>query len=739
MIRDLLVDYEKRLRWREDADRRESEKQAQKRSPVPESSNPASGKEEMPKPDGTSLKRPAGADNSGSERSAKAPKRAQSVSRKKPPAESAPEKKETAKRSSSGTPSARQREKSQKPASVARKRSAPSESESGGDPRRKKSRPKSPGSPLPQVAKKPRRVTRQRGRYMFNPMNVAETRELLAPDGLSAMDKKSQARIVEIAERNNGGAKVPIRVLIDLYESPPRDKHGLVIKAEPEEETGEASSPVGGKKVAAGPKKVGEARGKKTARPRKAPSSADAESEDDEERQWTSADEDCDSSSACGDSAYGGSSQDSGETQPWGPGKKHDDDSSMSSRSKNASEPPSSPPNAEESGAEPEEGGEDEEGGNTPEAEVVEEAPEGETEERPGREEVAVEDASDEETGKAEDRGEVIDLGDSPDDGSDEEPEEEDIVVEASAADVEPARLRGNGPPDGWTSDQSVLDTGDEMHEDEAPSDAEDTPQGVHKLLTKAAIRAINREELLMVGLPIAEEIPKEPSLDVAEVCVAVKATSVGQACYAYRLVAGQPLNDEEVVYAKDPSVRARAEEAFQHTRIGRGIFSESELRAQGVDVAQCEDLKDGVYRIRGGGRSKKRGGRPRKIDDSIVREMKALQKDGEYLVTRTAIRRCVKDALKATITERGLLGRWVVQYEAHTAIQDALENFATELFQDAVLGTIHAKRRTTQLEDMKLAGQLTGLAKRPDRDAYKPHPDPKVEKKRIVWKSGKT
>jgi hypothetical protein len=37
----------------------------------------------------------------------------------------------------------------------------------------------------------------------------------------------------------------------------------------------------------------------------------------------------------------------------------------------------------------------------------------------------------------------------------------------------------------------------------------------------------------------------------------------------------------------------------------------------------------------------------------------------------------------------------------------------------------------------MKLAGQLTGLAMRPDRDAYNPHPDPKTEKKRIEWKFG--
>jgi histone H3/H4 len=93
---------------------------------------------------------------------------------------------------------------------------------------------------------------------------------------------------------------------------------------------------------------------------------------------------------------------------------------------------------------------------------------------------------------------------------------------------------------------------------------------------------------------------------------------------------------------------------------------------------------------------------------------------------------------LNNAVAERGLLGRWVVHYEAHTAIHDALENFATELFQDAVLATIHAKRRTTQLEDLKLAGQLTGLAKRPDRDAYQADPNPKAERKRIVWKDGK-
>jgi histone H3/H4 len=404
--------------------------------------------------------------------------------------------------------------------------------------------------------------------------------------------------------------------------------------------------------------------------------------------------------------------------QPWSKGYAQDDDSSSSS---------SGGSRGEDNGSDREDG--EEEGSDTPEAEVVEDEPEMVSDDRPT------------------DEAEFTVLGDSPneesgtEEGGEEEKdgEEGDIVVEVTAKKPEAARLRGSGPPEGWTSDQSVLDTpGDEMHPDEAPSDAEDTPEGVHRLLTKAAIRAINREELKMAGLPIAEEIPPGPDLDIEEVCVAVKESSVGQACYAYREIAGQPLNETEVAYTEDPKVRTRAERAFQQTRRERGLFSEEELEAQGVEAAQCDDMKDGIYRLRGGGRSKRKGGRPRKIDDSITKEMRALQKHGENLVPKASIRRLVRLELNNAVAERGLLGRWVVHYEAHTAIHDALENFATELFQDAVLATIHAKRRTTQLEDLKLAGQLTGLAKRPDRDAYQADPNPKAERKRIVWKDGK-
>jgi histone H3/H4 len=714
MIRSLLLDYESRLKSREDADRRESEKQAQKRIPRPKSSDPTSGEGETPEPDDISMKRPAGAIDGGSGRSGKAPKPSQSASKKKPPTETAPKRKETARKNSPETPKEKQKEKPQKPASVAKKRVVPSGSESGGDPQKKKLKTGTPSRPPPQVEEQPRRVTRRRGKYMFNPMNVAETRVLLAPDGLSARDEESRVKIAQIAIRNNGGKPVPIRVKKQLYESPPRDKHGLVIKPKIEENPDGTPERDERKEAAADPKKSSKPGSKKKAQPKEAPSSSDEESEDGKERRWTAADEDDDSASvAISDSADDDTSKGGSTVRPWGRGDKHNDDSSVSSRSEKSSEGAGPVPVERKNKAE------------------------AGKERRPNREEVKVEDASDEETDKPTNDREFITLGESPDEDSDEEPGEQDLVVEAGARAKDPVRLRGSGPPEGWTSDQSVLDAGDELREDEAPSDIEDTPEVVNKKLTKAAIRAINREERLLAGLPVAEEVLGDLELDAVDVCVAVRTSGVGQACYAYREVAGLPLDNDEKVYADDPSVRIRAEEAFVRARMERGIFSEAELRAQGVEVAQCEDLKDGIYRIRGGGRTKSRGGRPRKIDDSITREMGALQKHGELLVPKAAIMRLVREELEDTVEERELEGRWVVEYEAHTAIHEALENFATELFQDAVLGTIHAKRRTTQLEDMKLAGQLTGLAMRPDRDPYQPHPDPKVEKKRIVWKIG--
>jgi histone H3/H4 len=123
---------------------------------------------------------------------------------------------------------------------------------------------------------------------------------------------------------------------------------------------------------------------------------------------------------------------------------------------------------------------------------------------------------------------------------------------------------------------------------------------------------------------------------------------------------------------------------------------------------------------------------------DAAINEIHRLQVHGELLVPKAAIRRLSREILEATLTKFGFQGRWVVQYEAHFAIQEAMENFATELFQDAVLATVHAKRRTTQREDMKLVGQLQGLARRPDRNLYQPHPDPKVERSRIDWSFGR-
>jgi histone H3/H4 len=258
-------------------------------------------------------------------------------------------------------------------------------------------------------------------------------------------------------------------------------------------------------------------------------------------------------------------------------------------------------------------------------------------------------------------------------------------------------------------------------------------------MLTKEAIRAINREEKRYVGYPRAEEVPEEPDADVADVCQkVVRCTGVGVACYAYRQIAGELLSDPEAEEADDPEVQERALAAFNATRWDRGLYTEEELAAGGVDLTQCDDMKDGIYRIRGGGGGGA-GGRPRKDEDPIITSIKALQKHGELLVPKVAIRRLVREVLDETLVEFGLDGRWVVHYEAHHAIQEAVENFATELFQDAVLGTVHAKRRTTQLKDMKLVGQMRGIAKRADRDDYLAHPNPKVEDNRkIEWTFGK-
>ncbi|KJA29453.1 hypothetical protein HYPSUDRAFT_1076704 [Hypholoma sublateritium FD-334 SS-4] len=83
------------------------------------------------------------------------------------------------------------------------------------------------------------------------------------------------------------------------------------------------------------------------------------------------------------------------------------------------------------------------------------------------------------------------------------------------------------------------------------------------------------------------------------------------------------------------------------------------------------------------------------------LREIRRYQKSTDLLIRRVPFGRLVREI---ATNYRGPVR---FQRSAVTALQEAAEAYLTELFGDAIMATVHAKRVTLQVKDMALARRL--------------------------------
>ncbi|CAG5176065.1 uncharacterized protein ALTATR162_LOCUS10450 [Alternaria atra] len=86
------------------------------------------------------------------------------------------------------------------------------------------------------------------------------------------------------------------------------------------------------------------------------------------------------------------------------------------------------------------------------------------------------------------------------------------------------------------------------------------------------------------------------------------------------------------------------------------------------------------------------------------LREIKRYQKSTDLLLLKLPFQRLVREIAQTVTTEDGP-NRW--QSQAIVALQEATEAFLVNLFHDANLCAIHAKRVTIQQKDIQLARRL--------------------------------
>ncbi|KAF2128506.1 histone H3 [Dothidotthia symphoricarpi CBS 119687] len=86
------------------------------------------------------------------------------------------------------------------------------------------------------------------------------------------------------------------------------------------------------------------------------------------------------------------------------------------------------------------------------------------------------------------------------------------------------------------------------------------------------------------------------------------------------------------------------------------------------------------------------------------LREIKRYQKSTDLLLLKLPFQRLVRE-IAQTVTDDDGATRW--QSQAIMALQEATEAFLVNLFHDANLCAIHAKRVTIQQKDIQLARRL--------------------------------
>lgn len=93
------------------------------------------------------------------------------------------------------------------------------------------------------------------------------------------------------------------------------------------------------------------------------------------------------------------------------------------------------------------------------------------------------------------------------------------------------------------------------------------------------------------------------------------------------------------------------------------------------------------------------------------LKEIKRLQKGFDLLIPRASFHRLVREITLSVASERNDSAAdepgFRYQAAALEALQEATETFMTRLFEDAYLCTIHAKRVTLFIQDLRLCQRL--------------------------------
>lgn len=92
------------------------------------------------------------------------------------------------------------------------------------------------------------------------------------------------------------------------------------------------------------------------------------------------------------------------------------------------------------------------------------------------------------------------------------------------------------------------------------------------------------------------------------------------------------------------------------------------------------------------------------------LREIRRYQTSTNLLIPKLPFARVVREQFMKWYSGSGNVERW--QAEALLALQEAAENYLVQLFEDAYLCSIHAKRVTLARKDIQLARRIRGPAK---------------------------
>lgn len=92
------------------------------------------------------------------------------------------------------------------------------------------------------------------------------------------------------------------------------------------------------------------------------------------------------------------------------------------------------------------------------------------------------------------------------------------------------------------------------------------------------------------------------------------------------------------------------------------------------------------------------------------LREIRKYQTSTELLIPKLPFARVVREQFMKWYSGSGNVERW--QAEALLALQEAAESYLVQLFEDAYLCSIHAKRVTLSRKDIQLARRIRGPAK---------------------------